>query len=33
MRNAYSTLKGKPERERDHSVNLGVDGIIIYNWS
>jgi hypothetical protein len=28
LRIAYKILTGKPE-ERDHSVDLGVDGIII----
>jgi hypothetical protein len=30
MINTYSISIGKPERGRDHSGDLGVDGISIY---
>jgi hypothetical protein len=32
MTNAYKTLVGKPERERVHSEDLGLNERIILKW-
>jgi hypothetical protein len=32
IRNPYNILVGKPEGNKNHSENLGIDGRIILEW-